>query len=135
VTHDFCQNGFARLVNECHVDQLDDAPAGVAFVALFTPSQPQLSGPLTDQLTLQRPPLHITRIGYIDLQHYSPSTSRQKPPTLKAHHSRPASALYNSFLNHLVPAEYVRTSVNGFCTDELTKSVHSHRQNSLLLLL
>jgi hypothetical protein len=121
VTHDFCQNGFARLVNECHVDQLDDAPAGVAFVALFSPSQPQLSRPLTDQLTLQRPPLLIRQIGYIDLQHHSPSTSRKKTPTLKAHHSRPSSALYNSFLNHLVPPEYVRTSVNGFCIDETHK--------------
>jgi hypothetical protein len=86
LTHDFCQNGFARLVNECHVDQLDDAPAGVAFVALFSPSQPQLSRPLTDQLTLQRPPLLIKQIGYIDPQQHSPSTSRQKPATLKAHH-------------------------------------------------
>jgi hypothetical protein len=53
-------------------------------VALFSPSQPQLSRPLPDQLTLQRPPLLIRQIGYSDLQHYRPSTACQKPPTSKA---------------------------------------------------
>src|SRR5229473_4668252 len=73
--HDFRQNGFATSVNECHVNQFNDASARVLFVAPFSPSRPQLSRPLAGQLTLQRPPLHIRQIGYSDLQHYSPSTA------------------------------------------------------------
>src|SRR5882757_11173490 len=37
----------------------------------FSPSRLKLSRPLADQLTLQRPPLLVSRIGYRDLEHDS----------------------------------------------------------------
>ena len=80
LTHDFRQNGFAVSVNGCHRDQLNNAPPRVAYVARFPPRRLELSRPLTDQVTLQRPPLLIRRVGQSDLQHYSPSTARWKPP-------------------------------------------------------
>src|SRR2546427_11254447 len=76
LAHDFRQNGFAISVNGCHLDQLNDAPPRVPYVARFSPSRLELRRPLADQLTLQRPPLLIGQIGYCDLQHYSPSTAR-----------------------------------------------------------
>ena len=54
---------------------------------------------------------------------------------LKAHHSQPCSALYNSFLNHLLRPEYARTSLNGFCADGLGHRSTAHPQDSFLLLL
>src|SRR2546427_11344372 len=84
LTHDFRQNGFAISVNGCHLDQLNDAPARVPYVARFSPSRLELSRPLAYQLTLQRPRLLIGQIGYRDLQHYSPSTACRKPPTTEA---------------------------------------------------
>jgi hypothetical protein len=74
LTHDFRQNGFAISVNRCHLDQLNDAPPRVRHVARFSPTRLEFRRPLADQLTLQRPPLLIGRMGYSDLQHYSPST-------------------------------------------------------------
>ena len=70
LTHDFRQNGFALSVNRCHLDQLNDAPPRVARVSLFSPSRLQLSRPLSDQLTLQRPPLLVRQVSDSDLQHY-----------------------------------------------------------------
>ncbi len=37
VSHDFGQNGFAALVNECHVNEVYDASAPVAFAVLLSP--------------------------------------------------------------------------------------------------
>src|SRR5258706_5538233 len=73
LTHDFGQNGFAVSVNGYHLDQLNNAFPRVSYVARFSPSRLELSRPLTDQLTLQRPPLLIRQVGQSDLQHYSPS--------------------------------------------------------------
>src|SRR5437867_12542198 len=84
LAHDFRQNGFAISVNGCHLDQLKDAPPRVPYVARFSPSGLELSRPLADQVTLQRPPLLIGQIGYSDREHYSPSTACQKPPTSEA---------------------------------------------------
>jgi hypothetical protein len=81
LTHDFRQNGFAISVNGCHLDQLNDAPPRVPCLARFSPTGLELRCPLADQLTLQRPPLPIGQIGYSDLQHHSPLTACQKPPT------------------------------------------------------
>jgi hypothetical protein len=50
-----------------------------------------VSRPLANQLTLQRPPLLIGQVGDSDLQHYSPLTACQKPPT--------SEALYILFFN------------------------------------
>jgi hypothetical protein len=74
LTHDFRQNVFATSVNVRHFDQLNDAPPRVADASLIGPSRLELSRPLSDQLTLQRPPLFTGQIGYRDLEHYSPPT-------------------------------------------------------------
>ena len=50
-------------------------------------------------------------------------------------HAATRSHLNNSFLNYLLRPEYARTPVNRFCADGLAQSVHSHPQNSLLILL
>jgi hypothetical protein len=63
LTHEFRQNGFSTSVNGCHLDQFNDAPPRVACVARFSPSRLKLSRPLADQLTLQRPPLLIRKVG------------------------------------------------------------------------
>ena len=84
LTHDFRQNGFAISVNGCHLAQFNDASPRVPCVAGFSPGRLQLNRPLADQLTLQRPPLLIGQIGYSDLQHYSPLTACQTPPTSEA---------------------------------------------------
>src|SRR5258705_4224999 len=78
LTHDFRQGGFAIPVNECYLDQINDAPSRVPCVVLFAPTRLELSCPLADQLTLQSPPLLIGQIGDSDLQHYSPSTPCHK---------------------------------------------------------
>src|SRR6266851_4993311 len=83
LTHDFRQNGFAVSVNGCHLDQINDAPPHVPYVASFSPSRLEFTRPLADQQTLQRPPLLIGQIGYSDLQHCSSSTACQKLPTAK----------------------------------------------------
>jgi hypothetical protein len=75
LTHDFRQNFFAISVNRCHLDQVNDASPRVSWVVRFSPSRHELSRPLVDQLTLQRPPLLIGQIGYGDLQHDSPVTA------------------------------------------------------------
>jgi hypothetical protein len=93
ITHDLPKNGFAISVNECHFDQVNDAPSRVTRVPLFLPSQLELCRPLSDQLTLQGPPLLVGRTGYSDLQHYSPSTACQKSPTSEAHHSKKEMAV------------------------------------------
>jgi hypothetical protein len=70
LTHDFCQNRFALSVNRCHLGQLNDASPRVPRVTLFSPGRLELSGPLSDQLALQRPILLVVRIGDSDFQHY-----------------------------------------------------------------
>src|SRR5258708_29878911 len=52
-----------------------------------SPRRLELSRPLADQLTLQRPPLLIGQVGHSDLQHYLPSTAGQKLRRLKLHPS------------------------------------------------
>jgi hypothetical protein len=94
LTHDFRQNSFAISVNRYHLDQLNDPSARVACVVRFSPSRLELSRPLANQLTLQRPPLLIGQIGDSDSQHYSPSTACQKPPT--------SEALYILFFNYML---------------------------------
>jgi hypothetical protein len=84
VTHDFRQNFFAISVNRCHLNQLHDASPRVPHVVRFSPSRLEFSGPLADQLTLQRPPLLIGQIGYSDLEHDSLLPAYQKPPTSEA---------------------------------------------------
>jgi hypothetical protein len=69
LTHDFRQSGFTIMVNGCHLDQFHDAPARIACLARFSPSRLELSRPLADQESLQRPPLLIGQIGYGDLKH------------------------------------------------------------------
>jgi hypothetical protein len=84
LTHDFRQNFFAISVNQCHLDQLNDSSSRVPYVARFSPSRPELSRPLADQLTLQRPPLLLGQIGNRDLEHDSLLIACQKPPTSEA---------------------------------------------------
>jgi hypothetical protein len=86
LAHDFRQNGFAVSVDRYHLDQLNDGSPRVPGVVRFSPGRFELSCPLADQLTLQCPPLRIGQIGDSDLQHYSPLTVCQKPPTSEALH-------------------------------------------------
>jgi hypothetical protein len=78
LTHDFRQNRFAISVNRYNPDQLHDAFPHVPNVARFSPGQLELRRPLTDQITLQRPPLFIGQVGHSDPQHHAPSTARNK---------------------------------------------------------
>jgi hypothetical protein len=79
LAHEFSQNGFSTPVNGCHLDQLNEAPPRVAYVARLSPSRLELSHPLADQLTLQRPPLLIRQVGHSDFQHDYSWTACQKP--------------------------------------------------------
>jgi|SRR4051794_15612517 hypothetical protein len=71
LAHDFRQNGFAISVNRCHLNEINNAPPRTHDVMRFSPSRLKLSRPLANQLTLQRPPLLVSRIGYRDLEHDS----------------------------------------------------------------
>src|SRR6266849_783968 len=77
LTHELRQNGFANSVNRCHVDQLNDAPPRIPYVARFSPSRLEFLRPLADQTTLQTPPLLSGQIGDGDLEHYFPFDCRQ----------------------------------------------------------
>jgi hypothetical protein len=79
LAHDFRQNFFAISVNRCHLNQFNDASPRVTYVVRFSPGRHELSRPLADQLTLQRPPLLVGQIGYSDLEHDSLLTACQKP--------------------------------------------------------
>jgi hypothetical protein len=69
LTHDFLQNGFAILINERHVVQVNDALARITLVACISPGQPELSRPRPDQATLEKPSLLVGQIGDSDPQH------------------------------------------------------------------
>src|SRR6266567_5136411 len=77
VTHNFRQSFFAIAVDRCHLDQFDDALAGIPRYVSFSPGRPEFSGPLADQLTLQRPPLLFRRVRHSDPQHCSSSLLRK----------------------------------------------------------
>jgi hypothetical protein len=93
LAHEFRQNLFSIPVDRCHLNQLDDASPCVAYVVRFAPRRLQLSRPLTDQLTLQRPPLLIGQIRYSDPEHDSLLTACQKPLTSEARARRPFNVL------------------------------------------
>src|SRR6266567_5558162 len=95
VTHNFRQSFFAIAVDRCHLDQFDDALAGIPHYVSVSPGRPEFSCPLADQLTLQRPPLLSRRVRHSDPQHYSSSLLRKAPgadPTLSKHALSTANA-------------------------------------------
>src|SRR5205085_5654013 len=77
VTHNFRQNFFAITADRCHLGQFDEALAGIPRYLSFSPGRPEFSGPLADQLTLQRPPLLFRRVRHGDPQHNSSSLRRE----------------------------------------------------------
>src|SRR2546430_14951816 len=77
VTHNFRQSFFAITVDRCHLGQFNDALAGFPRYSSFSPGRPELSCPLADQLTLQRPPLPLRRARHSDPQHCSSSLLRE----------------------------------------------------------
>jgi hypothetical protein len=74
----------ASPVRSIDVTSSSSTPPRVPRVVRFSPTRVELSHPRADQLTLQRPPLLIAQVGYSDLQHCSPLTACQKPPTSEA---------------------------------------------------
>src|SRR5258708_27787178 len=72
-THNFRQSFFAITVDRCHLGQFNDALAGFPRYLSFSPCRPELSCPLADQLTLQRPPLTFRTVRHTDPQHSSSS--------------------------------------------------------------
>src|SRR6266850_6340956 len=77
VTHNFRQSFFAITVDRCHLGQFNDALVGFPRDLSFSPGRPELSCPLADQLTLQRPPLPFRRVRHSDPQHCSSSLLRE----------------------------------------------------------
>lgn len=69
LTHHFRQRPLAAAPDKCHVGKLHDASTSVALLPNLSPGRHQLSDPLVDQSTLQRPALLVGRVGDVDLEH------------------------------------------------------------------
>jgi hypothetical protein len=106
LAHDFRQDGLAISVNGAHVGQVNDAFPCVFCQARFSPSRLEFNRQSTDQQTLQMPPLLVGQIGFSDLQHYSPLTACQKPPT--------SEALYILFFNYVLQPSTWRPDAMGY---------------------
>src|SRR5258708_35999665 len=82
-----------------------------------SPRRLELSRPLADQLTLQRPPLLIGQVGHSDLQHYLPSTCWPETPTSEA-----ASVNLLDLRNRLHPrAQFVTAPLPKSYSSELPR--------------